>query len=43
MVAFPDSVFYKNVNIVVDRKGSVGGEVMGSNLQWFDYKNNQMF
>ncbi|MFV8352659.1 PDZ domain-containing protein [Flavobacterium sp. XS1P32] len=43
VVAFPDSVSIKNVNMVVDRKGSVGGEVMKRFTVVFDYKNNQMF
>ena len=43
VVAFPDSVSIKNVNMVVDRKGSVGGEVMKRFTVVFDYKNNQMY
>nr|WP_309756485.1 PDZ domain-containing protein [Flavobacterium sp.] len=43
VVAFPDSISIKNVNMVVDRKGSVGGEVMKRFTVVFDYKNNQMF
>ncbi|MFV8363465.1 PDZ domain-containing protein [Flavobacterium sp. ZT3P35] len=43
VVAFPDSVSIKNVNMVEDRKGSVGGEVMKRFTVVFDYKNNQMY
>ncbi len=43
VVAFPDSVSIKNVNMVKDRKGSVGGEVMKRFTVVFDYKNNQMY
>lgn len=43
VVAFPDSVSIKNVNMVEDRKGSVGGEVMKRFTVVFDYQNNQMY
>lgn len=43
VAAFPDSLSIKNVNMVADRKGSVGGEVMKRFTVVFDYQNNQMF
>ncbi len=43
VVAFPDSISIKNVNMVEDRKGSVGGEIMKRFTVVFDYKNNQMY
>lgn len=43
VVAFPDSISVKNVNMVPDRKGSVGGEIMKRFALVFDYKNNQLY
>ncbi len=43
VVAFPDSVSIRNVNMVPDRKGSVGGEIMKRFAVVFDYQNNQIY
>ncbi|MFV8371360.1 PDZ domain-containing protein [Flavobacterium sp. LB2P74] len=43
VVAYPDSVSIRNVNMVPDRKGSVGGEIMKRFTVVFDYKNNQIY
>lgn len=43
VVAFPDSVSSTNVNMVVDRKGSMRGDVLKRFTMVFDYKNIQIF
>lgn len=43
IAAFPDSISIKNVTIVTDRMGSVGGEVMKRFNVVFDYKNQKLF
>ncbi|WP_338645806.1 PDZ domain-containing protein [Flavobacterium sp. KS-LB2] len=42
VVAFPDSLSIRNVNMVPDRKGSVGGEIMKRFAVVFDYPNSQI-
>lgn len=42
VVAFPDSLSIRNVNMVSDRKGSVGGEIMKRFAVVFDYPNSQI-
>ncbi|MBC5863486.1 PDZ domain-containing protein [Flavobacterium turcicum] len=41
--AFPDSISIKNVTMVPDRMGSVGGEIMKRFKVLFDYSSQQMF
>lgn len=41
--AFPDSISIKNVTMVPDRMGSVGGEIMKRFKILFDYSGQQMF
>lgn len=43
VVAFPDSISIRNVNMVPDRKGSIGGEIMKRFTVVFDYQNSQMY
>ena len=43
VVAFPDSSSIKNVTMVVDRMGSVGGEIMRRFDVIFDYQNRKMY
>lgn len=43
IAAFPDSVSTKNVSMVQDRIGSVGGEIMRRFKVVFDYPNQQLF
>ncbi|WP_347753139.1 MULTISPECIES: aspartyl protease family protein [unclassified Flavobacterium] len=43
IAAFPDSVSTKNVSMVPDRMGSVGGEIMRRFKVVFDYNNQQLF
>lgn len=43
IAAFPDSISIKNVTMVTDRMGSVGGEVMKRFNVVFDYKNQKLF
>jgi hypothetical protein len=43
VVAFPDSGSIKNVTMVADRMGSVGGEIMRRFDVVFDYQNRKMY
>ena len=43
IVAFPDSTSLKNVKMVDDRVGSVGGEILRRFSIVFDYSNNKLF
>lgn len=43
IVAFPDSSSIKNVRMVKDRIGSVGGEILKRFSVVFDYKNAQLY
>ena len=43
IISFPDSTSIKNVNMVVDRVGSIGGEILKRFTLIFDYPNNSMF
>lgn len=43
IAAFPDSTSLKNANMVTDRVGSVGGEILKRFSVVFDYSNNKMF
>ena len=43
IAAFPDSSSIKNVSMVPDRMGSVGGEIMKRFDLVFDYRNEQLF
>jgi hypothetical protein len=43
VVAFPDSVSIRSVNMVPDRRGSIGGEIMKRFTVVFDYQNSQMY
>ncbi|TDE42240.1 PDZ domain-containing protein [Flavobacterium rhamnosiphilum] len=43
VVAFPDSISIRNVTIVPDRMGSVGGEIMKRFTVIFDYQKQQMY
>ncbi len=43
IVAFPDSTSIKNVRMVKDRAGSVGGEILRRFNMVFDYQNQQLF
>jgi hypothetical protein len=43
IVAFPDSSSIKNVRMVKDRVGSVGGEILKRFSVVFDYKNQQLY
>ncbi|MBD3583784.1 PDZ domain-containing protein [Flavobacterium selenitireducens] len=43
IVAFPDSVSIRHVNMVKDRMGSVGGEILKRFSVVFDYPNKQIF
>lgn len=43
IVAFPDSSSIKNVKMVADRVGSIGGEILKRFLVVFDYANKQMY
>ena len=43
IVAFPDSTSLKNVKMVEDRVGSIGGEILKRFSVVFDYSNNKMF
>lgn len=43
VVAFPDSISIRNVTMVPDRMGSVGGEIMRRFTVIFDYQKQQMF
>ena len=43
IAAFPDSVSTRNVSMVQDRMGSVGGEIMRRFKVVFDYANQQLF
>lgn len=43
VVAFPDSSSIKNVTMVADRMGSVGGEIMRRFDVIFDYQNRKMY
>lgn len=41
--SFPDSVSIKNVNMVADRSGSVGGELLNRFTVIFDYQNGKLY
>lgn len=43
IAAFPDSTSIRNVNLVKDRFGSVGGEILKRFTLVFDYQKNQIF
>ena len=43
VVAFPDSISIRNVTMVPDRMGSVGGEIMKRFIVVFNYQNQQMY
>ena len=43
IVAFPDSSSIKSVRMVVNRAGSVGGEILKRFSVVFDYKNEQLY
>ena len=43
IVAFPDSSSIRNVRMVEDRVGSVGGEILKRFSVVFDYKNEQLY
>jgi hypothetical protein len=43
VVAFPDSISIRNVTMVPDRMGSVGGEIMRRFTVVFDYQKQQMY
>lgn len=43
IAAFPDSISTKNVSMVQDRMGSVGGEIMRRFKVVFDYTNQKLF
>lgn len=43
VVAYPDSVSIRNVNMVPNRTGSVGGEIMKRFTVVFDYQNNLLY
>jgi hypothetical protein len=43
IAAFPDSSSIRNVKMVTDRVGSVGGEILKRFTVVFDYSNNKMF
>ncbi|TDE54403.1 retropepsin-like aspartic protease [Flavobacterium sp. GT3P67] len=43
IVAFPDSISIRNVTMVPDRMGSVGGEIMKRFTVIFDYQKQQMY
>lgn len=43
VVAFPDSISIRNVTMVPDRMGSVGGEIMKRFIVVFNYQNEQMY
>ncbi|RZJ69694.1 PDZ domain-containing protein [Flavobacterium sp.] len=43
IVAFPDAVSVRHVNMVKDRLGSVGGEILKRFVVVLDYPNKQMF
>ena len=43
IVAFPDSISIKSVNKVVDRVGSLGGEILKRFNIIFDYSNNKIY
>ncbi|MFV8442774.1 PDZ domain-containing protein [Flavobacterium sp. LB2P44] len=43
VVAFPDTTSIRNVSMVPDRMGSVGGEIMKRFTVVFDYQNQQMY
>ncbi|MFY0482121.1 aspartyl protease family protein [Flavobacterium sp. PLA-1-15] len=41
--SFPDSLSIKNVNMVADRAGSVGGELLNRFTIIFDYENSKLY
>ncbi len=43
IIAFPDSSSIKNVQLVKDRSGSVGSEILRRFLVVFDYQNQKMY
>ena len=43
IIAFPDSLSIKNINMVAGRSGSVGGEVLRRHQVIFDYKGQKMY
>ncbi|MFA9188044.1 aspartyl protease family protein [Flavobacterium sp. FBOR7N2.3] len=43
VVAFPDSVFIKNISLYSGRLGSLGGEILKRFSVVFDYTNQQLF
>ena len=43
VVAFPDSISIRNVTMVPDRMGSVGGEIMRRFTVVFDYREQQLY
>lgn len=43
VVAFPDSISIRNVTMVPDRMGSVGGEIMKRFTVVFDYREQQLY
>lgn len=43
IIAMPDANSFKSVNMVTNRVGSIGGEILKRFTVLFDYKNNQIF
>lgn len=43
LVAYPDSVFYNNIKIINDRKGSLGGEILKRFHLIINYKEKNIF
>ncbi len=43
IVAYPDSLNTKNIELVKDRLGSIGGEILKRFTQIFDYPSKQLF
>ncbi len=43
LVAYPDSLSYSNINIVSNRNGSIGGELLRRFNLLIDYKNSEIY
>ncbi len=43
LVAYPDSLSFKNIKILEDRDGSLGGEIIKRFNLFFDYKNHNIY
>lgn len=43
IIAMPEANSFKSVNMVTNRVGSIGGEILKRFTVLFDYKNNQLF